>query len=49
MSTPNLEYEYYEYDIKISMNAHKYQKLWVRHEFTHRFEYSLLTSGTYEG
>ena len=44
MSTSNLEYEYCEYDIKISRNAYKYQKLWVWLEFTHRFVYSLLIS-----
>ena len=27
MSTSNFEYEQYEDDIKISMNAYKYQKL----------------------
>ena len=27
MSTSNFNYEYYEYNIKISMNAYKYQKL----------------------
>ena len=29
MSTSNVEYEKFEYDIKISINAYKYQKLWV--------------------
>ena len=27
MNTLNFEYEYYEYDIKMSMNANEYQKL----------------------
>ena len=33
----------YEHDIKISMNTHKYKKLWVWLQYTHSFEYSLLT------
>ena len=27
MSTSHIEYKYYEYDIKVSMNTYKYQKL----------------------
>ena len=44
MNTSSFEYEYYEYDIKISMDAYVYQKLWVWLKSTHRFEYSLLIS-----
>ena len=33
--------------IKLSMNAYKYQKLWVWFESTHRFKYLLLISVTY--
>ena len=29
LSTSNFEYEQQFHDIKISMNAYKYQKLWV--------------------
>ena len=38
MSTLNFEYELYEFNIKISM----------RFDFTHLFEYSLLTSDIHE-
>ena len=37
MSISNFEYEQYEYKIKISMNAYKYQKLCVRLESAHHF------------
>ena len=38
MSTSNFESGQYEYNIKISMNAYKYQKLCLRFDFTHLFE-----------
>ena len=47
MSSSNFEYGRCEYNIKISMNEYKYQKLCVWFESIHRFEYSLLICDVY--
>ena len=46
ISTSDFEYEWYEYDIKISMKA--YKKLWEWFDSTRRFEYSLLISDRHQ-
>ena len=45
LRTLNLEYRFH--DIKLSINAYKFLKLWVWFDSTHLFEYSLFFSVLY--